>query len=144
MITNSLSLYRDSMWGYGSYIDKQTGQIWPIQGKFRCVPQFESNIPEDQRLMIPVYSNAHVRQKFMQYKAFPKSDMIAYTLINDKNFTLELDDSQDSTAMEYIHKVHVFCEDHQIETEYWDFYDKYTLPIARNWCEVNDVSYTND
>jgi hypothetical protein len=135
---NSLSLndYRYALWGFGSFIDKKSGKI--LSSLSECI------VPLQQRIPIPHFSTAHVRQAFLKKKDFPEEELEKYDLCGYSDYPLQADDTKDRRSEEYIHRVHVFCEDHLIEDEYWDFYDRYTIPIVKQWCEENNLPYVHE
>jgi hypothetical protein len=113
-------------------------------------------------ITLPRFSHAHVRQLFIKKKGVPKAVLAEYGLTGYPDFPLQEDvrtypqDGErignahtliswsDPRTTEYIGKVHIYNEDHQIEGEFWEFFDAYTLPIAREWCDTHGISYIDE
>lgn len=134
MNTELVNVVRDALWGYGYYIDRRTGMFLPFD--------VASSVPLSQRLSVPRLSHAHVRQIFITSKKISEEELAEYDLIGYSKFPLQSNDRYYPNAARYIRNVHIYNEDHQIEDEFWGFYDAYTLPIAKDWCEKNEIPYT--
>lgn len=117
------------------YYDLKTGRIY--KNLDVCFPINVNNIIE-----IPNYSMAYVRQQFLINISQEKElDMTEYELNTYPEFSLYSTPETRKIEFEYISANHCFCEDNQLEGQFWDFYDELTFQFARQWCEENGIPY---
>lgn len=126
--------YQNALFGNQSYINNETGEKYSIV-ILRYFPVGDPLTKMDR------YSMGHVRQQFMKRQHLSRQELEKYGLGGWGKIPLQINSQAGVQEGEYISRCHIFCEDHQIEDSFWEFFDKYTKPIAMAWCEKAGFPY---
>ena len=135
MKAHPIGVYQGSLFGRQSYLNDLTGEL-------DCLIFGFNGVDMTQFTKLPNFSMARVRQLFIQSKEIPPDVLGKYHL--ERTDVFQLCAQNNPEEYDYIRYAHIYCEDHQIEEEFWDFYDQYTIPITIKWCEENGYPYTEE
>ena len=137
------------------YFNKKTGTIH-YEGEFRTFkgidkdtiqPIYEHHYPpnfDEVYEKLPQYSKVYLRQLFIDACAMSgilTKENDHYGLLTAKRFSW--DAPHDDEAKQYWSSAHGFCEEHELEGEYYNFQAFYQFMIAKQWCDVHGFPYLN-
>lgn len=133
MTKELIDICRKALWEEQSYFDIVTRTIFAEQ------QMKELGLDVTKMITLPHYSMAFVRQAFVESKkdATDQTKFVyAQYHLDDPSFVFSLSKADSEFESEYTDKAHCFCEDCQLEEEFWDFFDSYTEPVIASWSKL--------
>lgn len=130
MTQDLIDTCRKALWGEQSYFDIVTRTIFSEQ------QMKELGLDASKMITLPHYSMAFVRKVFVESKKDATNQtksVYAQYHLDDPSFVFPLSEADSEFEEEYTDKAHCFCEDCQMETEFWEFFDSYTEPMIESW-----------